>query len=74
MVGIGGTAGCVGMVVFSTLTGYILDWTYAVYGHKDYFIPFLIAGLTYLAATALIHLLLPRLEPMTFSEHQHDIA
>ena len=29
-------------------------------------IPFLIAGLTYLVATAVIHLLLPRLEPMTF--------
>ena len=33
---------------------------------KDYLIPFLIAGSAYLVATAVIHLLLPRLEPMTF--------
>jgi MFS transporter, ACS family, hexuronate transporter len=31
---------------------------------KDYLIPFLIAGSAYLVATAVIHLLLPRLEPM----------
>ena len=39
----------------------------AVYGRKDYLIPFVIAGSVYLIATAVIHLLLPRLEPMTFS-------
>jgi MFS transporter, ACS family, hexuronate transporter len=66
VVGIGGTAGCAGMLVFSTLIGYVLDWTEAVYGEKDYLVPFLIAGSAYLVATALIHLLLPRLEPMTF--------
>jgi MFS transporter, ACS family, hexuronate transporter len=74
VVGIGGTAGCVGMVVFSTLTGYILDWTNEIYGQKDYLIPFVIAGSTYLIATAVIHLLLPRLEPMTFPEPRHDTA
>jgi len=66
VVGIGGTAGCLGMLVFSTLIGYILDWTQAAYGEKDYLIPFLMASSAYLVATAGIHLLLPRLEPMTF--------
>ena len=51
------------MVVLSTLIGYILDWT-AASGEKDYLIPFLIAGSAYLVATAAIHLLLPRLEPV----------
>lgn len=68
VVGIGGTAGCIGMIVFSTLTGKVLDWTNEVYGQKDYLIPFVVAGLTYLVATTVIHLLLPRLEPMTFDE------
>ena len=66
VVGIGGAAACIGMVVFSTLIGFILDWTASVYGEKDYLIPFIIAGSAYLVATAVIHLLLPRLEPMTF--------
>jgi ACS family hexuronate transporter-like MFS transporter len=66
VVGIGGAAGCVGMLALSTLIGLVLDWTEAVYGEKDYFIPFVIAGSAYLLATAAIHLLLPRLEPMTF--------
>ncbi len=34
VVGIGGTAGCMGMIMFSTLIGYVLDWTEAVYGRK----------------------------------------
>jgi MFS transporter, ACS family, hexuronate transporter len=66
VVGIGGTAGCLGMLAFSTLIGHILDWTKAVYGEKDYLVPFVIAGSAYLLATALIQVLLPRLEPMTF--------
>ena len=66
VVGIGGTAGCMGMLLLAWAVGHILDWTYAVYGEKDYMIPFVIAGSVYLIATAVIHLLLPRLEPMTF--------
>jgi ACS family hexuronate transporter-like MFS transporter len=66
VVGIGGTAGCMGMLVLAPLVGYILDWTQATYGEKDYLIPFVIAGSVYLIATVVIHLLLPRLEPMTF--------
>ena len=55
------------MLLLSTLVGFVLDRSQAAYGEKDYFIPFLIAGLAYLVATAAIHLLLPRLEPMTFA-------
>ncbi|OHB77201.1 MAG: hypothetical protein A2W31_07665 [Planctomycetes bacterium RBG_16_64_10] len=66
VVGIGGLAACVGMLVFSTLIGIFLDWTEARYGQKDYLIPFLISGSVYLLATTVIHLLLPRLEPMRF--------
>jgi ACS family hexuronate transporter-like MFS transporter len=72
VVGIGGTAACVGMLVFSTLIGYVLDWSAAVYGEKDYLIPFAIAGSAYLIATAVIHLLLPRLEPMTFGQNESE--
>ncbi|MEN6405459.1 MAG: MFS transporter [Thermoguttaceae bacterium] len=68
VVGIGGTAGCIGMLFLSTLIGLVLDWTEAKYGDKDYLIPFLIAGSAYLIATAVIHLLLPRLEPMRFDD------
>jgi MFS transporter, ACS family, hexuronate transporter len=71
VVGIGGTAGCIGMVLLSTLIGYVLDWTQRAYGHKDYLIPFLIAGSAYLVATAIIHLLLPRLEPMAVNAKEN---
>lgn len=64
VVGIGGGAACAGMLFLSTLIGRVLDWTQAVHGEKDYLIPFVIAGSAYLVATAVIHLLLPRLEPM----------
>ena len=75
--GIGGTAGSVGMIAFSTLIGYVLDWTEKLYGKPDYLIPFIIAGSAYLVATLIIHLLLPRLEPMTFdtdTEPTEDIC
>ncbi len=69
VVGIGGAASCLGMLLFCTLVGKRLDWTKAAYGQKDYFIPFLLCGSAYLVATVIIHLLLPRLEPMTFDEN-----
>ena len=34
VVGIGGTAACVGMLLFSTFVGWLLDWTEMVYGEK----------------------------------------
>ena len=63
-----------GMLLFSTLVGYILDRTEAIYGEKSYVIPFLIAGSVYPVATAVIHVLLPRLEPMTFETPHHEPA
>ena len=66
VVGIGGAASGLGMLVLSTFIGHILDWTNAEYGAKDYLIPFAVAGSAYLIATAVIHLLLPRLQPMVF--------
>jgi ACS family hexuronate transporter-like MFS transporter len=72
VVGIGGTAACVGMLVLSTLIGYVLDWSARRYGEKDYLIPFVIAGSAYLAAAAIIHLLLPRLEPMRLEAQAHN--
>ena len=68
VVGIGGTASCLGMIGLSTLIGWILDWTKTAYGEKDYLIPYLMAGSSYLTATIVIHLLVPRLEPMAFDE------
>jgi ACS family hexuronate transporter-like MFS transporter len=81
IVGIGGTAGSLGGALFPLLVGYILDKTQAVYGEKDYLIPFIMAGSAYLVATAIIHLLLPRLEPMEMEldasdtpENHHDAS
>lgn len=59
VVGIGGTAGAIGGMCIAQLTGYLLERTH------NYAIPFFIAAFAYLAALLVIHLLLPRLEPMT---------
>lgn len=74
VVGIGGTAGCLGMVAFSTLIGYVLDLTETASGDKDYLIPFLIAGSAYLTAALVVHLLLPRLEPMALGGEERQTA
>ena len=57
--GIGGMAGAVGGMLVAKLVGWVLDAT-----GKNYLIPFLMAGFAYLAALAVIHLLLPRLQLM----------
>jgi MFS transporter, ACS family, aldohexuronate transporter len=57
VVGIGGTAGAVGGMVIAKLTGYILQTT------GSYLPVFIIAGTTYLVTLAIVHLLVPRLEP-----------
>jgi MFS transporter, ACS family, hexuronate transporter len=64
VVGIGGAASCGGSIVFSMIIGVVLDWTEKVSGRKEYLIPFVMAGSAYLVATVVIHLILPRLEPM----------
>lgn len=57
VVGIGGMAGAVGGMFIATLTGFILQAT------GSYHVVFLIAGTTYLLALALVHLLVPKMEP-----------
>jgi ACS family hexuronate transporter-like MFS transporter len=57
VVGLGGMAGAVGGMLIAKLTGYLLQAT------GSYVPVFLIAAFTYLTALAVIHLLVPRLEP-----------
>ena len=57
VVGLGGFAGAVGGMFIAKLTGYILDAT------GSYVPVFMVAAFAYLSALAVIHLLLPRLEP-----------
>ena len=58
VVGIGGMAGAIGGMLMAKIVGYQLQWT------GSYMIPFLIAGLTYLMALAIVHAFAPRLEPV----------
>lgn len=58
--GLGGTAGAIGGMLFSTLAGHILEWT------GSYFILFIISGSAYLLALGIIQVLVPRLEPVDF--------
>jgi MFS transporter, ACS family, hexuronate transporter len=57
VVGLGGMAGAVGGMLIAKLTGYLLQAT------GSYVPVFLIASFAYLTALAVIHLLVPRLEP-----------
>jgi ACS family hexuronate transporter-like MFS transporter len=57
VVGLGGMAGAVGGMLIAKLTGYLLQVT------GSYVPVFLMASFAYLIALALIHLLVPRLEP-----------
>jgi ACS family hexuronate transporter-like MFS transporter len=56
VVGFGGMAGAVGGMLIAKLTGYILEST------GSYVPVFIIAGVAYLSALGIIHLLAPRLE------------
>lgn len=57
VVGLGGFAGAVGGMLIAKVTGYLLDAT------GSYVPVFVIAAFAYLSALAIIHALLPRLEP-----------
>ncbi len=59
VVGIGGMAGAVGGMLIAKVVGYALQWT------GSYMIPFFIAGFAYLLALATIHILAPKLEPVS---------
>jgi len=58
VVGFGGMAGAVGGMSIAKLTGFILETT------GSYLLVFLIAGSTYLIALAIVHLLMPKLDPV----------
>ena len=60
VVGIGGMAGAIAGMLFAQIVSRILEAT-----NNNYAVPFAIAATTYSAALVLIHLLLPKLEPMT---------
>lgn len=55
--GFGGTFGYFGASLFQVFVGEVVE------KYQNYFVPFLCAGLAYLVAFAIIHLLAPRLEP-----------
>lgn len=55
--GIGGMAGAIGGMLIAKIVSHVLQWT------GSYMIPFLIASCAYLVAVAVIHVLVPRLEP-----------
>jgi ACS family hexuronate transporter-like MFS transporter len=57
VVGIGATAGALGGVLIQITTGYVVQLTHS------YLPLFIFAGLAYIAALAIIHVLAPRLEP-----------
>ncbi len=58
VVGMGGMVGALGGVIFQQFVGRVVDKTHT------YIIPFAIAGLAYISVLLIIHLMLPRLEPM----------
>jgi ACS family hexuronate transporter-like MFS transporter len=58
IIGIGGTIGAIGGMFMAKFTGWVLDAT------GSYVPMFLVAGMTYLVALLIIHLLVPRLEPV----------
>jgi ACS family hexuronate transporter-like MFS transporter len=61
-------AGAVGGMFISILVGEILNRT------NSYVPIFFIAGFAYLAALAIIHLLVPKLEPARFPETETSTA
>ncbi|HEX2205082.1 MAG TPA: MFS transporter [Longimicrobium sp.] len=58
VVGIGGFAGAMGGVLFQRATGRILEAT-----GNNYSLIFMVCGLAYVTALAIMHLMVPRLEP-----------
>ena len=58
--GIGGTAGAIGGMMIAKLVAYLLQKTHS------YAVPFFLAGSAYLIGLAILHILVPRLEPARF--------
>ena len=61
IVGIGGMTAAIGGMFIAKLTGYVLEWT------GQYFLLFALASVAYLVALLAIHLINPRMAPMTFA-------
>jgi MFS transporter, ACS family, hexuronate transporter len=61
VVGIGGMAGAVGGMLIASIVGHVLQAT------GSYFVPFLIAGTAYLIALGMMHMIVPRLQPVNFT-------
>ena len=61
IVGLGGTAGAAGGVVFQIVTGLVLQYT------QSYLPLFIISGSAYLIALAIFHFLVPKMEPVDLS-------
>jgi ACS family hexuronate transporter-like MFS transporter len=59
VVGIGGMAGAIAGMFSAQLIGRVLHFT-----HNNYFVPFALASVAYLLALGIMHLLVPKLEPM----------
>lgn len=59
VVGLGGLGGAIGGALVSPIVGYWLDWSHNAYGPL-----FAAAGSIYIVALVIIHLLVPRLEPL----------
>jgi ACS family hexuronate transporter-like MFS transporter len=57
VVGFGGMAGAVGGMLIAKITGFLLQTT------GSYFVVFVIAGTAYLAALAVVQVLVPRMAP-----------
>jgi ACS family hexuronate transporter-like MFS transporter len=62
VIGVAGMAGAVGGMFIAGITGRILQWT------GSYYIVFIIAGSAYLVALAIIHTIVPKLEPAQLEE------
>ena len=58
VVGFGGMAGAIGGMLISKITGYLLEFT------GSYLPVFIVASTAYLAALLVIHLILPKIEPV----------
>ncbi len=58
VVGIGSMAGGIGGMLIAKIVGYVLQAT------GSYFVPFVIAGAAYLVALGLMHVVVPRLQPV----------
>ena len=66
VVGIGGLCGAVGGMMISTIVGLILEFT------GSYFLIFMMASMAYLIALLIIHLLVPRYQPLEMPVEENE--